>query len=57
MSTKLKLRQKPLTNSKMSLYLDFYPPITDQVTGKKTRREFLQRQHNTTPTYTSLTGF
>ena len=40
------------------MYLDFYPPITDQVTGKKTRREFLQlhiwekpkgslqRQHN-----------
>ena len=23
-----------------------YPPITDYVTGKKTRREFLQRQHN-----------
>ncbi|MBP3661537.1 MAG: hypothetical protein J6J25_00350 [Bacteroidales bacterium] len=27
----------------MSLYLDFYPPITDQVTGEKTRREFQQR--------------
>lgn len=58
MLTKVKLRQKPLADGKLSLYLDFYPPITDQVTGKKTRREFLQlhiwekpkgslqRQHN-----------
>ena len=49
MLTKVKLRQKPLADGKLSLYLDFYPPITDQVTGKKTRREFLQRQHNATP--------
>ena len=58
MLTKVKLRQKPLADGKLSLYLDFYPPITDQMTGKKTRREFLQlhiwekpkgslqRQHN-----------
>lgn len=58
MLTKVKLRQKPLADGRLSLYLDFYPPITDQVTGKKTRREFLQlhiwekpkgslqRQHN-----------
>ena len=46
MLTKVKLRQKPLADGKLSLYLDFYPPITDQVTGKKTRWEFLQRQHN-----------
>ena len=46
MLTKVKLRQKPLADGKLSLYLDFYPPITDPVTGKKTRREFLQRQHN-----------
>ena len=46
MLTKVKLRQKPLADGKLSLYLDFYPPITDLVTGKKTRREFLQRQHN-----------
>ena len=56
MLTKVKLRQKPLADGKRSLYLDFYPPITDQVTGKKTRQEFLQRQHNATPTYTSPTG-
>ena len=42
MLTKVKLRQKPLADGKLSLYLEFYPPITDQVTGKKTRREFLQ---------------
>ena len=58
MLTKVKLRQKPLADGKLSLYLDFYPPIADPVTGKKTRREFLQlhiwekpkgslqRQHN-----------
>ena len=58
MLTKVKLRQKPLADGKLSLYLDFYPPIADLVTGKKTRREFLQlhiwekpkgslqRQHN-----------
>ena len=49
MLTKVKLRQKPLADGKLSLYLDFYPPIADPVTGKKTRREFLQRQHNATP--------
>ena len=46
MLTKVKLRQKPLADGKLSLYLDFYPPIADPVTGKKTRREFLQRRHN-----------
>ena len=35
MLTKVKLRQKPLADGKLLLYLDFYPPITDQVTGKK----------------------
>ena len=45
MLTKVKLRQKPLADGKLSLYLDFYPPIADPVIGKKTRREFLQRQH------------
>ena len=58
MVTKVKLRQKPLADGRMSLYLDFYPPISDPVTGQKKRREFLhlhiwekpkgslQRQHN-----------
>ena len=57
MLTKVQLRQKPLADGKLSLYLDFYPPIADPVTDKKTRREFLQRQHNATPTSTSPTGF
>ena len=35
MLTKVKLRQKPLADGKLSLYLDFYPPIADPVTGKK----------------------
>ena len=35
MLTKAKLRQKPLADCKLSLYLDFYPPIADPVTGKK----------------------
>ena len=51
-----RLTIKERMTSGRNQYLDFYPPITDQVTGKKTRREFLQRQHNATPTYTSPTG-
>lgn len=39
--TKVKLRSKPITQGKRSLYLDFYPPITDPQSGKTTRREFL----------------
>ncbi len=35
MVTKVKLRQKPLADGRMSLYLDFYPPISDLVTGQK----------------------
>ena len=38
---KVTLRTKPIQDSKLRLYLDFYPPITNQVTGKATRREFL----------------
>ena len=41
MATKVKLRQKPLADGRLSLYLDFYPPISDPVTGQKKRREFL----------------
>lgn len=41
MATKVKLRQKAILGSRKSLYLDFYPAITDPKTGKTTRREFL----------------
>ncbi len=39
--TKVTLRQKKLKSGKLSLYLDFYPPIINPETGKSTRREFL----------------
>jgi integrase len=39
--TKVKLRQKPISGNRQTLYLDFYPPIPNQLTGKDTRREFL----------------
>jgi integrase len=41
MSIKVKLRQKAITGSRKSLYLDFYPAIPHPITGKPTRREFL----------------
>ncbi|HBY69364.1 MAG TPA: integrase, partial [Flavobacteriaceae bacterium] len=41
MAIKVTLRQKPLSKGRKSLYLDFYPPITNPETGKDTRREFL----------------
>ena len=41
MMTKVKLREKPLKSDKISLYLDYYPPIISPDTGKSTRREFL----------------
>lgn len=39
MVTKVTLRTKPIKGNKLSLFLDFYPPIEKD--GKKTRREFL----------------
>lgn len=39
MAIKVTLRKKHLKNGKLSLYLDFYPPIIRN--GKSTRREFL----------------
>ncbi|MDQ1089146.1 hypothetical protein [Siphonobacter sp. SORGH_AS_1065] len=39
--TNVKLRQKPVKDNRTSLYLDFYPPIPSNKTGKLTRREFL----------------
>lgn len=43
MITKVKLRQKPISGGRQSLYLDFYPAIPDpNKPGKTTRREFLR---------------
>ncbi|PRY11909.1 site-specific recombinase XerD [Pontibacter ummariensis] len=39
--TKVKLRRKPISQGRQTLYLDFYPPIPHPDTGKLTRREFL----------------
>ena len=36
------LRQKEIANEKISLYLDFYPPIFNSKTNEFTRREFLK---------------
>lgn len=41
MATKVKLRKKPITGNRESLYLDFYPPIPHPETGELTRRHFL----------------
>ncbi|OAD46007.1 tyrosine-type recombinase/integrase [Polaribacter atrinae] len=41
MAVKVKLREKNISGGRKSLYLDFYPAITNHKTGKKTRREFL----------------
>jgi len=41
MAVKVKLRQKPISGNRQSLYLDFYPAIPHPETGKPTRREFL----------------
>jgi integrase len=41
MGTKVKLRHKPISGNRQSLYLDFYPPVPHPETGKRTRREFL----------------
>src|SRR5688572_23800057 len=41
MAVKVKLRQKPISGNRQSLYLDFYPPIPNPKTGEPTRREFL----------------
>lgn len=40
--SKVTLRSKPLSKGRLSLYLDYYPPIIDSKTGKETRREFLK---------------
>lgn len=40
-SIKVKLRTKPISGGRQSLYLDFYPAITNPETDATTRREFL----------------
>jgi integrase len=39
--SKVKLREKPIKNGQLTLYLDFYPAIPIPNTGRTTRREFL----------------
>jgi integrase len=41
MTIKVKLRQKPISGNRHSLYLDFYPAIPHPETQEPTRREFL----------------
>lgn len=41
MTIKVKLRQKPISGNRQSLYLDFYPAIPHPESGEPTRREFL----------------
>jgi Site-specific recombinase XerD len=41
MITRVTLRQKKINKGRLSLYLDFYPPIPHPETGAPTRREFL----------------
>lgn len=43
------VRNKKIANDKCSLYLDYYPAIIDQSTGKKTRREFLKLKIHANP--------
>ncbi|GAA0536484.1 site-specific integrase [Chitinophaga japonensis] len=39
---KVKLRRKPISKGRMSLYLDIYPPVPHPATGKITRYQFLE---------------
>ena len=39
--TKVKLLKRQLTSGKISLYLDYYPPIRNPKTNKMSRREYL----------------
>ncbi|THD66829.1 site-specific integrase [Robertkochia marina] len=42
MAIKVSLYDRPISKGRRSLYLDIYPPIINQKTGKPTRREFLK---------------
>jgi hypothetical protein len=41
MAVKVKLLKKSISGNRQTLYLDYYPPILNRVTGGTTRREFL----------------
>ena len=41
MAYKVTLRQKKISGGRLSLYLDYYPPIPHPETGEPTRRKFL----------------
>ena len=45
----VKVREKPLKDNRLSLYLDFYPGIPHPDTGKLARREFLKLYISKTP--------
>ena len=40
-ATKVTLRQRLLNSGKITLYLDFYPPLKDPETKKNIRHEYL----------------
>ncbi|WP_192922508.1 hypothetical protein [Sphingobacterium bovisgrunnientis] len=42
----VKLRESQLKDGRVSLYLDYYPPIVNQKTGRTTRREYLKLYYN-----------
>lgn len=44
-STKVTLRKRELPSGTITLYLDFYPPITNPRTMDKTRREYFQSKY------------
>lgn len=39
--SKVSLRQRPIKNDRLSLYLDYYPAIRNPRTMKMSRREYL----------------
>lgn len=41
MATKVKLRRKPITQERKTLYLDYYPPIRAPETMKMIHKEYL----------------
>ncbi|MCP9611734.1 site-specific integrase [Coprobacter sp. LH1063] len=41
MATKVKLRRKPITQGRATLFLDYYPPILDPETMKMIHKEYL----------------
>lgn len=44
MTVKITIRSKLISKGRESLYLDFYPAIPHPITGKPTRREFINKQ-------------